>query len=276
MIEQRGVDPMLTYGEIISQVASRLGYKAFEGMIKENMIQAVNWAEEELLDGTESAQRLCSLKLSSSKVSYSLNQLGVDDFGSPVEILAFDLQNNKFDVEEVPHDLWLRYDGGITSDTDNEALPQTATVSLQSDIEQLNLKNKLVISIRYEPDETGKDSDHVVSLKPAVDGTLQIRYNIVTNRDIFRRVTAYPRIQQQYHRYIVSGAVKFLAEIEAANAMARKDQMATSFFLNIQERAWSEFKHGRIRLQANNEPMTHPAVARPFIWYEDPRKYKNA
>jgi hypothetical protein len=268
---------MLTYGDIVSQVAGRLGYKAYEGMLKENISQAINWAEHELLNESEPAHRTVDIPLKSTKSTYSLSGAGVDDFASPVEILAYDSEGNRFDVSEVPYDEWLRFNPiGIIDSAANDILPSATTESLSNDVEQMALYNKLVVSIRFDPSDTGKNSDWIISTKPSVDGMIRIRYSIIANRDIFRSLARYPRLPGQFHHYIIPGAVKFLAELEAGQAMSRQDQLGTSFYLNIQERANSEFTVAKTKVLAKKEVMTRPAIARADQWYDDPRKYKNA
>ena len=265
----------MTYEEIVSQVRRRLGHKGFDSQLKQDYKYAVNWAEKELMVDTTPTKKTVTFSIASTRSEYELmSRLQITDFSEPCEIEVYDSEGNHLLVEEVTYDEWLRwnpneYNSGLANDAVGDvsgSLERLADSALHT--------NKLLVSIHFAAGVTGEDSEYVMSFKPAVSATVVLRYAVLPTEDIFENMKNSPRLPEQFHHFIVPGAVYYLAQIQVAQSKDNGDAMGVEFFSRLQGIAYGEFEKRKIKVREKTEVVTKSVVAKPFIWYDDPRKYR--
>lgn len=261
----------LSYSEIISQVARRLGYEGMERSLRSDFRFAISFAESQLMDKTEPTQSSIVLDIVDSESEYGLrNDFGILNFNSPYGILMYSSNGELLSHEEVDYSIWMRWNPAHTSSSSqNDVLPSdrdSANPSALVDFTKYH--NRVLVSIHYSKNDSDEDGDYVLSVKPAITGKVILNYSIVPNEDIFENLDKSPSIPPKFHNYIIAGAVWRLSQIEAGKN--KNDLNQAQFWQNVEARAYAEFQKGLSEINEGKGTRKDVAVARGFLWFEKP------
>lgn len=265
----------MTHKEIISQVQRRLGHRAFDGQLKADYQYAVNWAEQELMVDAKPAKKTVTFQIKSTQAEYSfVENLNILDFSEPFEIQVYDSDGNHILVEEVTYDKWLRWNPNeYASDVANDVVGNNSG-SIDYVQTAAELTNKLLVSVHYMAGDSADESGFYISFKPAINGTVVFMYSVSPLEDIWTNLEESPRMPEQFHHFIIPGAVYYLAQIEVAQAKDKGDTTAFEFFSRLQGTSFAEFERRKNKVREKSDVMTKAVRARPDMWYDDPRKYR--
>lgn len=261
----------LTYSDIISQIARRLGYEGMERSLRSDFRFAISFAESQLLDNTEPTQATLTLDIVDSEAEYGLkNDFGIENFNSPYGILIYSSEGELLRHEEVEYGVWMKWNPAQThSSSSNDVLPtdrESANPVAQVDFAKYH--NRVLACIHFNKNEGDEDGDYILSIKPALTGRVILNYSIVGNDDIFENLDKSPSIPPKFHNNIISGAVWRLAQIEAGKN--KNNPVQVQFFQNVEARAYGEFQKALSEINSNKGTRAVPITAKGDLWYERP------
>jgi hypothetical protein len=93
-----------------------------------------------------------------------------------------------------------------------------------------------------------------------------------SNLDIFDNLQSVPPFPDQFHHYLITGAVKYLADVEAGQRRADGDYQGAAFFMRVGKEASAEWERVKEITRESSHTRTQVAVIKPYQWYENPRK----
>jgi hypothetical protein len=267
----------MTYQEIISQVARKLGYSAFNNQLKADLRYAIRFSEEELQRETQMVKRSLSLDLDKDTASYDLP----DNYSEPKEIIIKSSDGAELSYHEVPFEQWLRYSPdriANTSATENEILK--SELSHENYEEGHRFRNKVLVAIAYQEDfndaepPVSQGHKYRIYVKPGIDGVLEMYYTPVFVKDPFAATSEEPPYPLQYHKYIIIGATAYLAQNEASRARANGDIEGAIFFSRVARLHQEEFEHRKQQVIAKVDKNKSAGIVNSFVWYDSPGKYR--
>jgi hypothetical protein len=261
----------MTYEDIISQIARRLGYQGYDGMMKSDIRTALKQAEAEMVHYIDLLKRSSLLTMDGTLVQWALPT----GFCHPASVRFIDTNSNELQAVEVQIEEYLRWNPNPQiPPTANDFLPQT--FATDQTIDNARLGNKIVWCIQWA-DIVGSSpltQEWFIFAKPAVAGTIEVLYYPDSNIDPFDTLTYSPPFPDRYHYYLVNGAVRLLAEIEAGQANARGDMERARYFMTLSKQNQVDWKS----LKEETRETASTRVKMPFLrgdaWYDNPRKYR--
>lgn len=265
----------MTYEEILSQVARRLGHQGYGGELRNDYRFAIKWAEDELMSFATPTRVTVTEPLNDEQAEYDLKgDWGIEDFGRPFELQFYDENDNQLAYEEVTYDQWLRWNPDTTSSINKNDIIDEYGVTPEATADEYRFSNKLLVCVHYATGDTILQSDYRLSVKPAINGTVILNYGPSAVEDIFENLTRSPRFPQQFHHYLISGAVYYLSQIESAQSEAKGDAQRASFFQRLQSTSFAEWEKRKNKVSEQAPSRTNVVSARPFTWYDRGTKYR--
>ncbi len=259
----------MNYEEIISHIARRLGHQAFANSLKADYRYALKWAESEMVHYIDLERRIVTFDMifapdGNVESIYNLPE----DYSSPRQIRFLDSNSNEIESIEVELETFNKWNPNPeVSPLANDFLPQVYSTS--ATIDTARLANKIVYTVIYDKEEGWK-----LKIKPTTTGKIQLTYAPDSNLDIFDHLQSVPPFPDGFHHYLITGAVKYLAEVEAAQKRAQNDYQGAGFFLRIGKEAGMEWE--RLKEHAKESVVSRATVQqiKPFTWYDNPRRYR--
>jgi len=237
----------MTYREIVSAVASRMGHSGFDGK-KADYIYAIRQAESEIIGSSELLRTTVEIPMVEDSMSYVLPS----DYAEPKEIIVLNNENQPLEFEEVPYERWLKWD-----------LEKGDTP-----IDTAELSNKIVLSLQYT------DGGWVMYVKPYFVGKVCINYVRTPIVDPLDHPEESPKIPVQLHYFIVPGAVYYLSKIEETRSINRGDYNGAVLWGRIANDALIEFENRKKKVEEQSVTNSKWVVAKPYILWDNPKKYR--
>lgn len=256
----------MIYQEIISQVVRRLGYQSFAEVSKADVKYSIKWAESEISSEVQPTRAAAQISLSSATTEYNMPS----DFSEPREIVIFDSDNNRLEHVELSYEEYARYSGGNSS-TDEEELE--SDVNPATVVENARLNNRVLIAIDRRLDDMSVPR-YIMFVKPQINGIAYVYYAPTSLTDPFTSLTSSPTMPENFHHYIIAGAVYYMAQIESANSRAKSDESRMRFFMSLATTSFNEFELRKNKMKAHINQNTGTGRIKPFVWYEDLGKYR--
>ena len=260
----------MTYQEIISQVARRLGHQAFANQLKEDYRWALNWCTEEMAHHIALLKLVVNIPLDTVNNEYDLPL----DFKGPAQYRFIDMNNNEIQSVEVTFEEYLRWNPNPQiPPTANDFLPQTFATDVT--IDNARLGNKIVFHTMFANGEDPlTDANWKLLMKPTTQGQVEVLYYPEPATDPFSEPNGHPPFPDHFHRWLIYGSIKYLADIEAGQARAAQDWNAVSFYNKLAQEYDEKFK----TLQNESREESTNRTKMPFVksdaWYDNPRKYR--
>ena len=253
----------MTYNDIISQVVRRLGVQGLTNELKADLKLAIAWAEQELITEAKIDHKTQVININSDRAEYQLPY----DLSIPESVNVYTTDDVPLDHIEVTYAKWLNWNPSDSTDTsENDVLEVSGTLNYLQDA--AGFTNKIVIAF------TSLEGIRTLCVKPAIDGKVLIHYVPKRTDDIFADLQLEPVIPEEYHQYIIPGAVYYLAQIKSSEALAKGDEVAVGFYTRLEANAYGTFQGRKQKLIEKHDISTKSTVARTFNWYENPRKYR--
>lgn len=253
----------MTYQEIIAQIARRLGHNLFEDFPKADYRYALKWAEMELVDKSDAVKDFDDITLTTTAEVYALPT----GFHTPIQWVCFDENSVQVELKEVDMATWLSWNPtSFTEASTNDLLQDN--MSAEGQVMIRDLRHKVVIAILNSADT------HQLYVKPMINGTLRVYYSSEGDLDPFNALTGEPPIPKHFHQFLISGAVSYLAQIEAASAMRKGDTSAVAFFMRLQSSTKEEFEKRHTEVKGHLEERARFAVVKNFTWFDKLEKYR--
>ena len=261
----------MTYNEIISQVAQRLGYNGFANSLKADFRYALKWAEGEMVRYISLTKKVVSFPMTPATAigsalasAYELP----DDLSYPRQFRFIDSNGNEIQSVETELEEYLHWNPNPdVPPTANDFLPQSFTTD--TTIENARLGNRIVYLVMYD-DEKG----WTLQVKPTTPGTIELLYIPGTNLDPFDKLTNEPPFPELFHHYLVAGAIKYLAPIERGRKIALNDYNAAAFYKQIGDSASLEWQQVQEKTREQVQSRNTVAKIKMDAWYDNPRKYR--
>lgn len=255
----------MTYKEIIGQIARRMGYDSFADLPRADIKYALAWAENEVGAEVEPVRKSYTVSLDGTTTEWNLPA----DFSEPREIVFFDSSNNRLEHVELPFEEYARYSGDdISTDTDDlisDLAPGAA-------VEYARLGNKVLVAIDRRV--VANIGVYIAYVKPQFVGTMYVYYTPSPLTDPFTDVTTSPGFPAEFHHYLVSGAIYYLSQIEAASASNRGDTARVQYLQSVSTKSFDEFELRKKRLLANTNSRAEAGKVRVTPWFENVTLYR--
>jgi hypothetical protein len=257
----------MNYNEIISHIARRLGHQAFANSLKADYRYALKWAESEMVHYIDVVRKVVKFPMRPGTNTETIYPLP-EDYCHPRQFRFIDYVGNEIQSVETEYEEFLRWNPNPDiPPTANDFLPQM--FDTDTTIQNARLGNRMVFACVY--DNTDGWTLHI---KPTTNGMIELMYIPDSNLDIFDNLQSSPPFPDNFHHYLITGAVKYLAEVEAAQKRAAGDYQGAAFFLRIgkdAEEKWSKLKE-QVRQEASAR-ATVPLL-RGFSWFDNPKRMR--
>jgi hypothetical protein len=262
----------VNYEEIISQVARRLGHQAFANSLKADYRYALKWAESEMVHHIDLVRKTFTFDMSPSQpnagsageTTYPLPP----DYCHPRQFRFIDSNANEIQSQEVEVEEFLKWNPNPDiPPTANDFLPQQ--FSTDTTIENARLGNKIVFCCMYDNNE-----GWILKIKPTPNGKIQLYYVPDSNLDIFDSLQSSPPFPDNFHHYLIAGAVKYLADIESAQKRNAGDYQGAAFFIRVGKDAATEWERVKEVTRQESSARATVATIQPFAWYDNPKRYR--
>lgn len=255
----------MTYQEIISQVASKLGHTGFSTELKANYRYAIMFAEQELFQYSNILKRDEILSINSNQEDYELPY----DYNEPCEFVFKDATGNILSSINVGRTEFMRQQE-IKPDTllapDSDILyAEKEKGSLQND---MKYDKRIVFSVDFQ------DGFYKLYVRPKVNATVNLYYSAMPTQNLYQNLNRVPVLPEQYHQIIIYGAVSYLADIDSANALKNQDYASANFYRKLASDMTEKFNKGKNDTSANSARQPRPSVVKGFYWYDSPLKYR--
>lgn len=252
----------MTYQDIISQIALKLGHTGFSSELKANYRYAVMFAEQSLFQVADILRRDVTLPLNSNTESYDLP----NDYNEPCEFIFKDSAGGILSSVNVTRSEFMTIRVNSQDNTlspDNEIIyAEKEVANVQSDA---RYKNRLVYSIDFQ------DGVYKLYVKPKIVGVADLYFAAVPVQDVYQNLKREPILPAQYHIYIIYGAVAYLAESEATKALQTGDYPKANFYSKLAKETSIKFESQQKVVTANSAVQPKPQILKPWNWYENPR-----
>jgi len=260
----------MTYQDIISQVARRLGHQAFAGQLKDDYRWALKWATAEMAHYIDILKLVTSITLDTTHTEYDLPV----NFCHPAQFRFIGSDNNEIQSVEVTLEEFLRWNPNPQiPPTANDFLPQTFSTDIT--VDNARLGNKIVFCTIFANAEIeGTDPDWKLEMKPTIDGTVEVLYFADPVTDPFTAPNDHPPMPDRYHQYLVYGTIKYLADIEAGQAKSREDWNSVKFFNQLATQYEQKFNEMKEDTRESAQTRTKMPFLKADTWYDNPRKYR--
>ena len=262
----------MNYNEIISHIARRLGHQAFANSLKADYRYALKWAESEMVHHIDIVRKVITFPMvtnqpgvgSSGESQYPLPT----DYCHPRQFRFIDLNGNEIQSVEVEVEEFLRWNPNPdVPPTANDFLPQQFTTDMT--IDNAKLGNRIVFCCIYDNTE-----GWVLRIKPTTTGNIELYYVPDSNLDIFDNLNSSPPFPDNFHHYLISGAIKYLADVEASQKRAMGDYQGAAFFIRIGKDAAQEWERVKEVTRQESSARATVATIQPFTWYDNPKRYR--
>ena len=190
------------------------------------------------------------------------------DYCHPRQFRFIDLDGNEIQSVEVEVEEYLRWNPNPSvNPTENDFLPQSFTTDMT--IDNAKLGNRIVYACVYD-----NVDGWTLRIKPTTTGTIQLLYIPDSNLDIFDNLQSSPPFPDNFHHYLITGAVKYLADVEASQKRAAGDYQGAAFFIRIGKDASAEWERVKeVTRQSTSARATMPVI-KAWAWYENPRRMR--
>jgi hypothetical protein len=262
----------MNYSEIISHIARRLGHQAFANSLKADYRYALKWAESEMVNYIDVVRKVVTISMNPTQAGAGNAQETVyplpPDYCHPRQFRFVDSNNNEIQAVEVEVEEFLRWNPNPdVPPTANDFLPQQFTTDMT--VDNARLGNRIVFCCIYDNTE-----GWTLRVKPTTTGKIELYYVPDSNLDIFDNLESTPPFPDNYHHYLISGAIKYLADVEASQKRAAGDYQGASFFIRIGKDAATEWERVKeVTRQESSARSTMPTL-KAFSWFDNPRRYR--
>jgi hypothetical protein len=257
----------VNYEEIISHIARRLGHQAFANSLKADYRYALKWAESEMVHYIDLVRKVVTFAMipgTNTETTYPLPT----DYCHPRQFRFIDNSGNEIQSVEVELEEFLRWNPNPDiPPTANDFLPQK--FDTDTTVQNARLGNRIVFACVYDNVE-----GWTLRVKPTTNGNIELLYIPDSNLDIFDNLQSSPPFPDNFHHYLITGAIKYLSEVEAAQKRAAGDYQGAAFFIRIGKDAsdtWNKLKE-QVRQEASAR-ATVPLL-KAFTFYDNPKKYR--
>jgi hypothetical protein len=249
-----------------------LGYQGFDGSLKTDIRMALKQAEAEMVHYIDLLKRTTLLTMDGILVQWALPT----DFCHPASIRFVDTNGNELQSEEVQMEEYLRWNPNPQiPPTANDFLPQS--FATDKTVDNARLGNKIAFVTAWS-DIVGATvppmQEWFLFARPAVKGSVEILYYPDSNADPYDTLTLEPPFPGRYHQYLVNGAIRYLAEIEAGQSRAKGDFESMRFFLSLAKQNQVDWKAMKEETRETSSTRTKMPFVRADVWYDNPRKYR--
>jgi hypothetical protein len=247
-----------------------MGHQAFANSLKADYRYALKWAESEMVHHIDIVRKIVRINMnpdqancgSAKETSYSLPS----DYCHPRQFRFIDSNRNEIQSAEVEMEEFLRWNPNPENPpTANDYLPQS--FDTDATIGSARLGNKIVFACLY--DDSG---GWTLKVKPTTNGIIELYYVPDSNLDIFDSLQESPPFPDNFHHYLISGAVKYLSDVEAGQKRAAGDYQGAAFFLKVGKEAATEWERVKeVTRQESSARATMPII-QAYNWFENPRR----
>lgn len=257
----------MQYKDILTQASRRVGYKSWADIPKEDVLGALRFAEEDLMQETSVSKTERTIFIVENINSYNLPI----DFGEPHEYVIYGEEGGQLAYEELTYEGWMSWNpGAIDKARDNELLADHAGVEgLET---KARLSGRVVTAIRYD----NKAARYKFFVKPAIKGRVHIYYSpALPDQDFDEELLDMEsRLPKEFHRHIVAGVAMYLAQIEEGKAAAAGELEQAQYFGIIRRSARAEFREKEAIIKSKTVKETKSQTMHSYPWYDSPRKYR--
>jgi len=257
----------MNYNEIISHVARRLGHQAFSGALKADYRYALKWAENEMVHYIDLVRKIITFSMQPGingeiETVYTLPT----DYCHPRQFRFIDLNGNEIQSKEVEPENFLRWNPNpAVNPTENDFIPQS--FSAEATIDSAAYGNKILYTCIYD-----NIDGWTVRVKPTTTGNIELLYIPDANLDIWDNLESTPPFPDNFHHYLISGAVKYLCDVEASQKRASADYQGAAYFIRLGKSAADEWEKVKEITRESASARATVTTIKPFSWYENPRR----
>jgi hypothetical protein len=242
-------------------------------MMKSDIRTALKQAEAEMVHYIDLLKRSSIITMDGIVTSWALPT----GFCHPASIRFIDANSNELQSVEVQMEEYLRWNPNPQiPPTANDFLPQS--FATDKTIDNARLGNKIVFCTQWADINPvpliPPFQEWFLFAKPSVSGTIEVLYYPDSNIDPFDVLTYEPPFPDRYHYYLVNGAVRLLAEIEAGQANAKGDIERARYFMTLSKQNQVDWKSLKEETRETASTRTKMPFLRADAWYDNPRKYR--
>lgn len=188
------------------------------------------------------------------------------DYCHPRQFRFIDSNGNEIQSVEVEIEEFLRWNPNPeTPPTANDYLPQS--FSSDTTIQSARLGNKIVYSCLYD-----NVDGWTLKVKPTTNGVIELYYVPDSNLDIFDSLQSSPSFPDNYHHYLIAGAIKYLSDIEAGQKRAAGDYQGAAFFIKIGKDAATEWERVKEVTREESSARSTMPIIQAYNWFDNPRR----
>ena len=262
----------MNYEEIISHVARRLGHQAFANSLKADYRYALKWAENEMVHYIDLVRKIERITMNPAQpgaghaadTTYALPT----DYCHPRQFRFIDSNGNEVQSVEVEVEEFLRWNPNPDiPPTANDFLPQS--FSTDDTINNAKFGNRIVYTTIYDNLDGWS-----VRVKPTINGIIELLYIPDSNLDIFDNLKSVPPFPDNFHHYLIAGAIKYLADVEAGQKRAAGDYQGAAFFLRIGKDASTEWERVKEETRESMSARATAPMLKAFTWFDNPRRMR--
>lgn len=258
----------LTYEDIVSQVARKLGYSGFDSSLKSDLRLAIRFAEEQLYIKSNLNKREETFSVVPDKERYELPV----DFNEPCQFIFKDTSGNKLEAINVPFETLLKSKIPANDQT-NEVLSSDEIRISGNEINDIQedqmFRDKIIYSVHFT------DGFYQLGVKPPFTGTCTMYYGAIPIDDVFANLKRTPALPEHFHPFVIYGATAYMAETESAKKFREKDFDTANFYRKLGQEMQSKFDGQTDEVRASATKQAEPGTIRSFMWYDNPRKYRS-
>lgn len=256
----------MLYRDILSQASRRVGYDTWASVPKEDLLHALRFAEEDILQDTQVAKQTKFIFTAENLFNYNLPV----NFGEPHEYAVFNNEGAKLAHKELTYEEFMGWNPGIIdSKTENEMLPSGYSTP-DDGRDRARLHGMIVTAIRHDTN-VGR---YKLYMKPSVQGKVEIYYSPALPENIFDDLELESRIPERFHRYIVFGVAMYLAEVEEGRALGNGNNERAQSYRILKNTLRAAFGERESKIKAQSVTRTESQIIKPFMWYDSPKKYR--